>query len=345
MRWLMDADPLSGNGSVNGGPGSPPANDDDVLPSVEAATPGSINDPKGAQAATVHVVVQRCTKARLLVDEAADAWTEIGRGLVLYLSFGRGASGGGVTAAAGTSSRVEQMVKSILTAPLASSGQWQTDHGDAESVVALCKRGEPQGLLVVPQASLVAKLEPGDKFVKYHHQCGKEEARRLYGEFVKALSVVAREQIAGKAAVDDMASYEALRAKRAAASLIAPDQLFKTGEYEDKYSKFDERGVPTHGTDGAELPKSQVKKLEKLYQGQVKKYAKAVERGETEASAPEPEPEGANVAKVAPATEQVRELPPLPEGACLPEVRHGTFGGRQGFELISQGPLTHSFVF
>merc|ERR1712137_506856 len=35
----------------------------------------------------------------------------------------------------------------------------------------------------------------------------------------------------------------------------------------------------------------------------------------------------------------------LPEGSCLPIVKHGTFGGRQGFELESAGPFMHSFVF
>ena len=39
--------------------------------------------------------------------------------------------------------------------------------------------------------------------------------------------------------------------------------MFKTGEYEGKYSQFDERGVPTHDAAGAELNKSQKKKHEK----------------------------------------------------------------------------------
>ena len=45
---------------------------------------------------------------------------------------------------------------------------------------------------------------------------------------------------------------------------IEPEDLFKLApEYEGKYSKFDDTGLPTHLTDGTELTKSAKKKLEK----------------------------------------------------------------------------------
>lgn len=40
----------------------------------------------------------------------------------------------------------------------------------------------------------------------------------------------------------------------------------------DKYSQFNSEGFPTHDAQGNPLPKSQAKKLEKLYQQQKKKY-------------------------------------------------------------------------
>lgn len=40
----------------------------------------------------------------------------------------------------------------------------------------------------------------------------------------------------------------------------------------DKYSQFNEEGFPTHDVAGNPLAKSQVKKLEKLYQQQKKRY-------------------------------------------------------------------------
>merc|ERR1719482_963059 len=51
---------------------------------------------------------------------------------------------------------------------------------------------------------------------------------------------------------------------------IPPSELFK-GET-DKYSKFDDKGMPTHNAEGEELPKAQLKKLQKIYQAQEKKY-------------------------------------------------------------------------
>eukprot|EP00439_Symbiodinium_sp_Y106_P073460 s129_g13.t2 len=74
---------------------------------------------------------------------------------------------------------LKQAAKSLLTAPLSSSGQWQSDHADAESVLKLCSRGEAQSLLIVPQASLVCKLELGDRNLKYHQQCPRDTAAAL----------------------------------------------------------------------------------------------------------------------------------------------------------------------
>uniref|UniRef100_A0A7S4Q7I4 Uncharacterized protein n=1 Tax=Alexandrium monilatum TaxID=311494 RepID=A0A7S4Q7I4_9DINO len=208
--------------------------DADTTPSAAPSDAGR-SGRGGTLGGTMHAVVQRCARARLLVDSAADTWTEVGRGLVVYISFAKGAPAAGEE----SGRLLRQAAKSILGAPLSSSEHWKADHTDAESVVALCRRGEPQSILVVPQASLVAKLELGEKSLKYHHQCAK-----------------------------------ALQAKRAAASQIAPDQLFKTGEYEGKYSQYDGRGVPTHDAEGGELSKSALKKLEKIYAGHAKKYAK-----------------------------------------------------------------------
>mmetsp|Transcript_8421 Transcript_8421/g.23687 ORF Transcript_8421/g.23687 Transcript_8421/m.23687 type:complete len:313 (+) Transcript_8421:23-961(+) len=306
------------------------------------ATPGAAQSDadrsgrSGAPGGVMHVVVQRCTRARLLVDAAADEWTEVGRGLAVFVSFASGAPPAGDEA----DRLLRQAAKSILGAPLSTSEQWKADHTDAESVAALCRRGEPQAVLVVPQASLVCKLELGDKSVKYHRQCAKDDARRLYEGFVDALRSVARELIAGPAPKHNAANYEALQAKRAAAAQIAPDQLFKTGEYEGKYSRYDDRGVPTHDAEGAELAKSALKKLEKVYAGHAKKYAKAAP-----APAEAPDEPAAAREPAEPQVPDATQQPQLPEGACLPEVRKGTFGGRQGFEMTSGGPFTHMFVF
>ena len=53
---------------------------------------------------------------------------------------------------------------------------------------------------------------------------------------------------------------------------ISPKEMFRLGEYEGKYSKFDEKGIPTHLENGEEVAKSQLKKLQKVYQAQEKRY-------------------------------------------------------------------------
>jgi len=57
---------------------------------------------------------------------------------------------------------------------------------------------------------------------------------------------------------------------------IDPKDLFKMApEYEGKYSKFDDTGLPTHLADGTEVTKSAKKKLEKERTKHAKKFAKS----------------------------------------------------------------------
>jgi len=62
------------------------------------------------------------------------------------------------------------------------------------------------------------------------------------------------------------AKAEALEAQKR----IPPWELFKSET--DKFSKFDDKGMPILTHDGQEIPKAQLKKLQKLYQSQEKKY-------------------------------------------------------------------------
>merc|ERR1712150_120773 len=66
----------------------------------------------------------------------------------------------------------------------------------------------------------------------------------------------------------EKAKQEELEAKKK----TPPTEMFKTKEYEGKFSKFDEKGMPTHDAKGEEMPKSQLKKLQKLFQAQEKRY-------------------------------------------------------------------------
>ncbi|CAH1163262.1 unnamed protein product [Phaedon cochleariae] len=62
----------------------------------------------------------------------------------------------------------------------------------------------------------------------------------------------------------------AAAAAKEALKKIPPSQMFRSET--DKYSKFDEHGFPSHDVEGKEISKGQLKKLQKLYQAQEKKY-------------------------------------------------------------------------
>ena len=57
---------------------------------------------------------------------------------------------------------------------------------------------------------------------------------------------------------------------------IAPSEMFRRET--DKYSKFDDDGVPSHDADGNPLTASQLKKLKKSWQQQNDKYQKQLNK-------------------------------------------------------------------
>ncbi|XP_025084999.1 cysteine--tRNA ligase, cytoplasmic-like [Pomacea canaliculata] len=111
--------------------------------------------------------------------------------------------------------------------------------------------GRPSAIKLVDSETLMREQEEKRK---------QEEEKRLLKEAKK------REQEAAKAAKD-------------AQRKIPPWELFLNEK--DKYSKFDDKGIPTHDSEGAELKKSALKKLVKLYEAQEKKYKEYLaEKGE-----------------------------------------------------------------
>ena len=66
------------------------------------------------------------------------------------------------------------------------------------------------------------------------------------------------------------AEAAAKAAEEEAQRKIPPSELFKMEA--DKWSKFDDKGMPTHDAKGEEIPKAQQKKLQKRYDAQEKKY-------------------------------------------------------------------------
>ncbi|KAJ3096552.1 hypothetical protein HDU97_005786 [Phlyctochytrium planicorne] len=63
-------------------------------------------------------------------------------------------------------------------------------------------------------------------------------------------------------------------AEKLAKGATTPQQMFKEGENAGLYSKWDEKGIPTHKADGEELSKSGLKKLQKQWEAQEKLHEK-----------------------------------------------------------------------
>ncbi|KAL4225668.1 hypothetical protein ACF0H5_016357 [Mactra antiquata] len=104
------------------------------------------------------------------------------------------------------------------------------------------KEGQPPVIKLVDKETLLRERE--EKILQ-------EEAKRLEKELKK------------KKTEEENAAKEAQKR-------IPPSELFKSET--DKYSQFDDKGLPTHDAEGKELSKSAMKKNAKLYEAQEKKY-------------------------------------------------------------------------
>jgi cysteinyl-tRNA synthetase len=106
------------------------------------------------------------------------------------------------------------------------------------------------------EATVIKLVDRAQLMREREEKQAAEEKRRLEKEAKKA-------EAAAKA--------EAL----AAQMKIPPWELFRAET--DKYSQWDEKGFPTHTKTGEEVPKAQLKKLQKLYQAQEKRYHEYLE--------------------------------------------------------------------
>ena len=63
-----------------------------------------------------------------------------------------------------------------------------------------------------------------------------------------------------------------LQLEREAKARVRPQDMFYSET--EKYSQFDEAGIPTHDASGEPLSQKQIEKLKKLWLAQEKKYNK-----------------------------------------------------------------------
>lgn len=105
-----------------------------------------------------------------------------------------------------------------------------------------------------PQPTVIKLVDKDELIRERENKLKQEEAKRLEKEKKKAQA-------------------EAKQAARDAKSLIPPWDMFKG---DDKWSKFDDKGIPTHDKQGEEISKAQLKKLQKLYDQREQKYNKSI---------------------------------------------------------------------
>ena len=135
----------------------------------------------------IQVVTQRTTRWRMMVNEGTDEWVESsGPGLVIYLSFVNNTLDNGVGPIDCT--RISRAVKSLMNAKLATTSGWKTDHSDAVSISSLVETNEPTHLVIIPQATLSGRLNPGDKYLKYHRQVDRVRSYQLYCDFIRGIA-------------------------------------------------------------------------------------------------------------------------------------------------------------
>jgi len=150
----------------------------DALPEAIAA---DLMDHKKPPGADVVAVVQRCSRAQVLVNAESGLWQQVGRGLFVCVSFGINAC----------EEKVQQVARSLLTAPLSNSDR----AGKPESVLAICKRGEEQGIVLVLQPSLSSEVEAGAAEVASSKDCGEDKRENFYKCLADALTAAANEHL------------------------------------------------------------------------------------------------------------------------------------------------------
>lgn len=99
----------------------------------------------------------------------------------------------------------------------------------------------------------------------------KDEQKRKMEEARVSLGVGLR-----AASCSNLMVYSSLQRQREAQAAIPPWEMFLNQT--DKYSQFDDQGLPTHDTEGQPLSDKQRKKLRKLWEAQEKKHTEYLAR-------------------------------------------------------------------
>mmetsp|Transcript_42364 Transcript_42364/g.76899 ORF Transcript_42364/g.76899 Transcript_42364/m.76899 type:complete len:364 (-) Transcript_42364:126-1217(-) len=139
----------------------------------------------------VAFMVQRCSAAKVSANANMHQGESIGPGLCIAMTFLQDAS----------EDTVRWLCKFILTNKQLSA---DPDSGASSSVVDLCQKGRPQGILIYPQGGLSASAAEDGTGINYTFQGDQAEMKDLYTELSKELRQQS-EVMLGKDAVESPA--------------------------------------------------------------------------------------------------------------------------------------------
>ena len=112
---------------------------------------------KSSDLTTIKIVTQRVSRGKLLINETNDEWVTFGPGLIFHVSF---------TKICAQDKNFRQICKSLVNSNLTTSGQWRPDHGDADSVLGLCKKGMCLYIFVIKALCYVTNMNKMQTFCK-----------------------------------------------------------------------------------------------------------------------------------------------------------------------------------
>ena len=228
-------------------------------------------------------------------------------------------------------------------------------------------------LVLVPQANLISRVKSQGKSIQYHGQMEKTKCQayfenltnqiraELLQEQYKAATASSSETstasplpdwfVKWKTAVLEQQHKKQAMSSSATEALPStpPNQIFR--DMTDKYSSWDDTGLPLTDSEGNPLTKSALKRVRKIYEAHSKRHEKWKEKNpvtgamQNESSVEEND-KGTTEEQMTNTVPSYAILEKLFEEALDDSICHvvaGSFGMRQGLEMKSDmGPFCHT---
>lgn len=191
--------------------------------------------PKKQEGKTVHLVVQRYRRCRILLNETE--WRNVGSsslssddnasethcGWLVYTSFAAGA----------TQETIQKAVLTLFQMPFGTWGHWEEKGGRPQTLSAMMQQAHNDhvaaastkdhrlSLVLCPQANLVSQIKRNGKSVQYHGQCDKVLSEQLFyyfGLYLQALLLEQQCQIREQPVPESLPSWKDLPLEEALAT-------------------------------------------------------------------------------------------------------------------------------